>query len=291
MSGPQQPQFQLPAAAQGRLHHASQQGAAITSFLEYGPHLLLDQMGFEPIGAVMGLSVVHLGRIQVAGLRQAVELDGYSTALSLGRLSAIGRMQDEAAALNADGVICHSLVNERRFDAEEHEYSIRGTAVRFRPQPGALRTPGGRPFVYVHSVQALYQMLRRDWAPVAYGYGVCVYHVPHRSLRQALSQTFQNTEIPQFTDAWYTAREIAVSRLQSQLEQQGAQLVMAMDVHENAETFGEHTAEFRAYGSGWVRREGIAKMVPAMDATVAGLIENGVYVTSENPTGPSPSGQ
>jgi uncharacterized protein YbjQ (UPF0145 family) len=282
VSAPPPQQYPLPAAATGRLQHSTQPGAAVTSFFGYAQHLMLEQLGLEPIGAVMGLSVVHIGRVQLAGLRQAIELDGYSQALSMGRLNALHRMQDEAAHLGADGVICHTAVNERRFDAEEHEYSIRGTAVRFRPQPGALRTPSGHPFVCLSSVQALYQMLRRDYAPVAFTYGVCVYHVPHRSLRQALSQTFQNSEIPQFTDAWYTAREIAASRLQAQLEQQGASLVMAMDITEDAQAFGEHTAEFRAHGSGWVKRPGLSRLIGTMDASVAGLLENGVYVTADN---------
>ncbi|MFN2517681.1 MAG: heavy metal-binding domain-containing protein [Jatrophihabitantaceae bacterium] len=280
MSAPQPPS--IPTAAQGRLHHSAQPGAAVTSFLTYSEYLMLDQMGLEPIGAVVGLSVMHLGRIQLAGITQAVELEAYSQFLSAGRLAAIGRMQDEAAALGADGIITQTVVTERRFDAEEHEYSIRGTAVRFRPQPGALRTPSGRPFVFVLAVQTLYQMLRVDMAPVSYGYGVCVYHVPHRSMRQAFGQTFQNVEVPMFTDAWYTAREIALSRLQAMHEQQGAQLVMA-DVVEEAEAFGEHTAEFRAFGTGWVRREGISQLIPPMDATVAGLLANGVYVIADNP--------
>jgi uncharacterized protein YbjQ (UPF0145 family) len=281
MSGPEH--YSLPSTAQGRLHHSTQSGAAATSFLGYSDFIQLDQMGFEPIAAVIGLSVVHLGRIQFAGVKQAIELEGYSQGIGLGALSAIGRLQDEAAMVGADGVLLNTVVTERRFDAEEHEYSIQGTALRFRPQPGALRTPSGRPFVFANSVQVLYQMLKRDHVPVAYGFGVCVYHVPHRSMRQALSQTFQNTEVPQFTDAWYTAREIALSRLQSQLEQNGASVVLHMSVDERAEAFGEHTAEFRAHGSGWVKREGVGKLIPTLDLVPGALVDKGLYVTQSNP--------
>jgi uncharacterized protein YbjQ (UPF0145 family) len=273
----------LPAPAQGRLQHSTQPGAAATSFLDYPQYLLLDQMGFDPIGAVIGLSVVHIGRLQFAGVRQSIELEAYSQAISMGVLSAIRRLQEEAAILGADGVLLSSLVTERRFDAEEHEYSIKGTALRFRPQPGALRAASGLPFLYPNGVTTLYQMLSRDLVPVTIGYGVCVYHVPHRSMRQALSQTFQNTEVPQFTEGWYTAREIALGRLQSQLEQHGASLVLSMDVAEKAEVFGEHTAEFRAHGTGWARREGISRLLPPLDLTAVSTIEKGIYLTAPAP--------
>src|SRR3954451_20779463 len=121
MSAPQPPS--IPTAAQGRLHHSAQPGAGVTSFLTYSEYLMLNQMGLEPIGAVVGLSVMHLGLIHLAGIKQAVELEAYSQFLSAGRLAAIGRMQDEAAALGADGIITQTVVTERRFDAEEHEYS------------------------------------------------------------------------------------------------------------------------------------------------------------------------
>jgi len=275
--------LQLPTTAQGRLQHSAQSGGAVTSLLSYYDYLLLDQMGLEPLGAVMGLSVVHLGRIQLAGLKQPIELDGYTQAITMGLLSSLRRMQEEAALLGADGVLLSTLVTEKHFDAEEHEYSIKGTALRFRPQPGALRNAGGLPFVFPNTTMVLYQMLRRNMVPVTIGYGVCVYHVPHRTMRQALGQTFQNTEVPIFTDSWYTAREIALSRLQAQLEEQGAHFVLSAQLDETAEAFGEHTAEFRSHGTGWARKEGISDLVPEVDLTAISLIEHGMYVTAPLP--------
>lgn len=274
------PQGGVPAAAQSRIHHSVQSGAAATSFFDHTYFLLMEEMGFEPVGAVIGLSVLHIGRPQIAGLRQAVELDQFSNAISMGLVSSLRRLQEEAHALGADGVILKTLVTERRFDAEEHEYSIRGTAVRFAPRPGALRAASGAPFVSALNGRLLYQMLKRGYAPVTCGYGVCVYHVPHRTARQALTQTFQNIEIPQFTDAWYTAREIALSRVQGEMENHGAHIVIDLEVDERAEAFGEHTAEFRAFGSGWAKRPEVAGLIPDVDFTPYGLIEHGVYPTT-----------
>jgi uncharacterized protein YbjQ (UPF0145 family) len=284
---PQQQQLAIPQVAQARLAHDAQPGAAATAFLSFPEYLTLRQMGLEPISTVVGLSVVHLGGIQVSGYKQAVELEAYSQAISLGVLSAAGRMQEEAATLGADGILLQ-YVEERGIGEEEHEYSWAGTALRFTPSPGGLRAAGGLPFVSNATVQTMYQMMRIGLAPVTYTMGVSVYHVPHRSLRQALGQTFRNTEVPVFTDAWYSAREIAMSRLQGQMERQGAQLVLQIKMQTNADVFGEHTAEFRFWGHGWRYVEGLARMIPAVDLSPDALIERGLLVTGSERFSPAP---
>ena len=270
----------LPAVAQERIGRITRGEAAAASMSGYGEYVMLAETGFEPIGPVVGLTVMHLGRIQLAGIKTACELESYSNVISMGILTALARVQEEARLIGADGVILSSI-DRHNFDGEEHQYAAKGTAVRFTPQPGALQTPQGRPFVCQLSAMTLYQMLRRGLAPVAIGYGVCVYHVPHRSMRQAVSQTFQNREIPIFTEGWYTGREIAISRLHSQLEGQGATLILDMNIQEEAEAFGEHTSEFKAVGMGWVHRPEVAQLVPSVDLVAPALIERGaIYPTS-----------
>lgn len=267
----------LPQVAQSRLAHDRQSGASTTAFLAYCDYLNLRQMGFEMIGGVIGISVMHIGGIQVAGMKQAVELETYSQAIGLGLYASCGRLQEEAATLDADGVFLHRI--EERRVGEEHEYAFIGTAMRFAPQPGLLRTSNGLPFVFGSSVMTLYQMMRYGLVPVSFGYGICVYHVPHRTMRQALGQTFQNTEVPIFTDAWYTAREIALSRLQAQMEKQGAETVLGMDVILKADAFGEHSAEFRVSGTGWRTVPGLSNFLPVVDLAPGALIERGLLVT------------
>lgn len=270
-------QYGLPQAAQSRLGHDRQPGAAATAFLTHAQFLTLRQMGLEPIAAVVGLSVMHIGGIQLAGYKQAVELEVYSNAISTGQRTAEARMQEEAGTLGADGVLVDSI--QQRRIGEEHEYTWAGTAVRFTPSPGSLRTANGLPFVFLPGVSLLYQMLRAGYAPVTYGLGVSVYHVPHRTMRQAFGQTFQNTEVPLFTDAWYTAREIALSRLQAVLEQQGAEIVLDMNIDMEADAFGEHTAECRVTGHGWRRLPGLEQIVPTIDLTPEAIVERGLLVT------------
>src|SRR5581483_10901673 len=115
------------------------------------------------------LSVVHLGQIQVAGLKSAVEIEAHSQARTMGWANAMTRMRQEAEQLGADGVFVHTM-NAARFDGEEHEYSVKGTALRLRSQPGALRTPSGQPFSCHCSAMLLYQYLRRGLCPVAVRY-------------------------------------------------------------------------------------------------------------------------
>lgn len=266
----------IPQVAQNRLAHDREAGAARTAFLSAGDYLNLRQIGFEPIAGVVGLSVVHIGGIQLAGYKQATELGVYSNAITIGLIDAAGRLQEEAGTLGADGVIVHQI--EERHIGEEHEYAWSGTAVRFETSPGVLKAASGLPFLFAQSTQLLYQMMRTGMVPVTYGYGVCVYHVPHRSLRQAMGQTFQNAEVPVFTDAWYTAREIAVAKLQAQMEQHGAQLVLNMHMAMTADAYGEHTAEFRLSGSGWRHVEGLQQAMPVIDLAPEALIERGLTV-------------
>jgi len=269
----------LPPAAQDRISRIAQGGSPGLAFTDYGQFAMIDDVGFDVLGAVVGLSIMHIGRVQLTGIRTPTELEAYSQALSAGILNALGRLQEEARQLGADGVLV-SAVSKKHFDMEEHEYSVKGTAVRFRSKPGALRTPSGDPFVCSTPVITLYQMLRRGICPIALGYGVCVYHVPHRTIRQSLGQTFQNTEVPIFTEGWYTAREIALTRLETQLQPKGAQWILDVDVAEEAEVFGEHTSEFRAVGTGWVRRDEVKQMIPEIDLVAPSLIERGaVYPT------------
>jgi uncharacterized protein YbjQ (UPF0145 family) len=264
----------IPAVAQSRIQHQSQAGAAPVSMMGYSEELLLRDAGIEPISGVIGLSIVHVGQLQLSGLKQPVELEAYSRALTMGWSNALARVQQEADLLGADGVIIRTI-DAKKFDAEEHEYSFKGTAVRLGTQPGALRTPTGAPFVTFLSGLGLYLMLRRGIAPVTRRYEVCVYHVPHRTLRQSLGQTFQNTEVPVFTEGWYTAREIALSRLQLSLEQAGSEIVMGTNVEEFAEVFGEHTAEYRAAGEGWRRMPELGDLVAEVDLTLFSLFERG----------------
>ena len=48
--------------------------------------------------------------------------------------------------------------------------------------------------------------------------GTCVYHIAHRGLGQTLGSVGQNVELPNFTQALYEARELAMTRMQDEAE-------------------------------------------------------------------------
>lgn len=279
MTSPQQGSA-IPQAGQWRLNHSMQQGAAKTSFLGHSSFALLDQMGFEPVGVVIGTSIMHIGGIQVAGWSTPRELDTYSGAIMIGIDNALRRLRDEAAIMGADGVHLKTMVQRSNVAGEEHEYKVSGTALRFRPKPGAMRARDGGPFINTTAPTSLYQMMKRGWVPSTVAYGACVYHVPHRTMRQSLKQTFQNAEVPLFTESWYTAREIALGRMQTNVEQSGSELVLGVTVEEEYGVHGEHAILFLAQGEGWSRRDDLKQLIPDVDLTTVALMDKEVMMTA-----------
>lgn len=262
----------MPEIAESRLRHLAS-GGVPGSMMHDDEFLLLSDAGFEPLGAVYGLSVVHLGKISLSASQEPSELEGYSQAFTSAVNNAVDRMLNEADTLGADGVYLLAW-GSRHFDGEEFEYRCRGTAVRFKPRPGALRTPKGRPFLTGCSAVTLYQYLRRGFCPVSFRLVSCVYHVPHRMTRASFGQRFANVEVPSFTTGWYTAQETALARLQEALEADGSELNLRIgtDVAKQGD-FGDYTAELQAYGRGWRRMPELTDLVPEVDSDVPGLVE------------------
>src|ERR1700692_1697269 len=91
----------LDPVASERLVHAGPGGASPLSINEVA---LLHGAGFEPIELVMGVSVFHVG-YQFTGIRQQSELPVLTEATYRARWNAMYRMQAEADALDADGIV------------------------------------------------------------------------------------------------------------------------------------------------------------------------------------------
>ena len=79
--------------------------------------------------------------------------------------------------------------------------------------------------------------------------GTCVYHVAHRRLGNVLSNIGQNTELPQFTQALYDARELAMERMQKEAEALHAEGIVGVQLHQRNHSWGAHTTEFFAIGT------------------------------------------
>jgi uncharacterized protein YbjQ (UPF0145 family) len=79
--------------------------------------------------------------------------------------------------------------------------------------------------------------------------GSCVYHVAHQGMMQSLGQVGRNVELTNFTQALYDARELAMTKMQSEAKELQATGMVGVQLRENSHGWGSHTIEFFALGT------------------------------------------
>ena len=245
--------FGVPAEAVSRLQQsrAGMPGAVFTSDLSVNEFLLVREAGFRPLGFVLGTSVYHVG-IQAGKWRQNMELDVLSQAMYHARDLAMTRMEAEAAALGADGIVgVRFEVRMREWGQHVAEFIAVGTAVvgEQPPPSGAWRDNRGRPFTSDLSGQEFWTLLQSGYAPLSLVMGTCVYHVAHQGMLQAMGNAGQNVELPMYTQAMYDARELAMGRMQAEARARGAEGVIGFRLEEYGHAWGQHATEFFAIGT------------------------------------------
>jgi uncharacterized protein YbjQ (UPF0145 family) len=222
-------------------------GQVFTSDLSVNEFLLVREAGFEPLGMVLGTSVYHIG-FQLQRWGKSQELTTLSQAMYQARELAIGRMEAEADALGADGVVGMRLeVRLYEWGQDTAEFVAIGTAVKARS--GAFRTPAGKPFTSDLSGQDFWVLSQAGYAPLALVMGTCVYHVAHQNLAGWVGSAGTNVELPSFTQALYEARELAMARMQREAEAAGAAGIVGAQIQEKSHVWGSHTIEFFAVGT------------------------------------------
>jgi uncharacterized protein YbjQ (UPF0145 family) len=244
----------VPEDARGRL--AQNRAGLFTSDLSVREFLLVEQAGFEPLGLVVGSSIYHIG-FQQSSWNQNQEMDVLSQAMYHARELAMTRMEEEADALGADGVVGVRLdIGRYEWGANLAEFIAIGTAVKHRA--GELhRAPNGRPFTSDLSGQDFWTLLAAGYRPLGMCMGSCVYHVAHQGLRQAFRRMGQNVEMENYTQALYDARELAMERMQAEAQALQARGVVGVDLSERSHGWGSHVIEFFAVGTAVVpTREG-----------------------------------
>jgi uncharacterized protein YbjQ (UPF0145 family) len=249
----------VPDSARARLEQ--NKDGLFTSDLTVNEFLLITEAGFDPLGLVVGSSIYHIG-IQVANWRKNQELDVLSAAMYHARELAMTRMEEEADDLGADGIVGVRL-DIGRYDWGQHmaEFIAIGTAVRHRD--GTLhRAPNGRPFTSDLSGQAFWSLLRTGHRPVGMVMGSCVYHVAHRGMLKTLGQIGRNVELPNYTQALYNARELAMQRMQSEAKALEANGIVGVDMQEKSHGWGSHIIEFFAIGTAIVPATGDHRITP-----------------------------
>jgi uncharacterized protein YbjQ (UPF0145 family) len=210
--------------------------------------ILIKQAGFDPLGLVLGSSIYHIG-LQTASYNQNQELGVLTQAMYHARELAMTRMEEEADQLGADGIVGVRLdIGRHEWGADLAEFIAIGTAVKHRG--GELhRAPNGRPFTSDLSGQDFSTLLRGGYRPVGLAMGNCVYHVAHQGIRASLKRLGRNQEMPNYTQALYEARELAMERMQTEANEVQAEGIVGARIVEQSHGWGSHVIEFFAIGT------------------------------------------
>jgi uncharacterized protein YbjQ (UPF0145 family) len=240
----------IPASGRERIERMKQEVARgfFTSDLSVNEFLLVKQSGFEPLGLVLGSSIYHIG-FQQAMWNQSQELGVLTQAMYHARELAMTRMEEEADQLGADGIVGVRLdIGRYDWGADLAEFIAVGTAVKHRA--GELhRAPNGRPFTSDLSGQDFATLLRAGYRPVGLVMGNCVYHVGRQGMLASLKQVGRNVEMPNYTQALYEARELAMERMQRETDELQANGIVGARIVERSHGWGSHVIEFFAIGT------------------------------------------
>jgi uncharacterized protein YbjQ (UPF0145 family) len=242
----------LPPDALHRLQELEGRGEArpfFTSDLSVNEFLLVKEAGFDPRGLVYGSSIYHIG-LQRRTWSSNQELTKLTQAMYTARELAMARMEAEAEILGADGVVGVRL-DIKYYDWGKHsaEFIAVGTAVSARGAEGSWRTVEGKPFTSDLSGQDFWTLVQSGYLPLGLVLGTCVYHVAHRGPVAAAAQSYVNTELENFTQGLYDARELAMTRMQDEALRLGAEGIVGVHLEEKTHFWGSHVIEFLAVGT------------------------------------------
>jgi uncharacterized protein YbjQ (UPF0145 family) len=238
----------LPKDALRRLGELQGKDALFTSDLSVNEFLLIKEAGFHPRGLVVGSSIYHIG-FSARGWSTSREVQTLTQAMYAARELAMSRMEEEAAVLGADGVVGVRLdVGFYEWGRGTAEFLALGTAVSAE-DGGNWKTPEGKPFTSDLSGQDFWTLLQAGHAPLGLVMGTCVYHVAHQGMFKAMGNIGQNKEMPNFTQALYEARELAMERMQDEAKKVGAEGIVGVQIQEKSHVWGSHTIEFFSMGT------------------------------------------
>jgi uncharacterized protein YbjQ (UPF0145 family) len=146
-------------------------------------------------------------------------------------------------------------VNYYEWGSDSAEFIAFGTAVKAEDGT-SYRNAQGKPFTSDLSGQDFWTLMQTGHVPQALVMGTCVFHIAHRKLSQALGSMGQNVELPNFTQALYEARELAMTRMQDEAQQLNASGIVGVRLEEKSHQWGSHTIEFLALGTAVSKRGG-----------------------------------
>lgn len=238
----------VPSSRARRSGRAARPRGGATSALSIDETLLLHSAGWEPVDLVFGVAwwSIPWGVWQW----QTGEVQEASSAFHGAMGQATQVLQDECAKAGGTGVL--GVEVELQVASHHVAVTLSGTAVR------RIGTPGGR-FEFLSDLTARDFVLldRAGWWPLGVVAGASFVIAPRRTARQWASQQTQNLELPNLTQAFYLAREKAMTRLQDSGIELGADGVVAVKLREGPIGYGSNRVlQFVAVGTGVHLREG-----------------------------------
>jgi uncharacterized protein YbjQ (UPF0145 family) len=210
--------------------------------------LLAEASGFRPRGLVFGCSIFHAGTRPYRPTRSC-EVGPLSSGLYEARHDALSRMSDEALALGADGVIGVRLtLSTGTWSDKSVEFNAVGTAVE-ATDGWDWSASDGVPFTSDLSGREFFTLLRSGYRPLGFVMGTCVYHVGRRRIPVVARQAGRNVELEVQTQALYSARELAMTRMQDEAAALGAAGVVGSRITESTHVWRRSFIEFLAFGT------------------------------------------
>lgn len=240
-----------------------------TSLMEVASFAGARSVGLQPLGEVMGCTVVHLGwqgwggcgyygygpapTTVTSGSRSRFSgFAPYVDALRGAYDAAVGRLLAEAVAMRAHGVVGVSLTETHMSGGRE--FLALGTAVR-----ADTAVFLERPFVTELDGNDVAALLHAGWVPAALAYGISVgvRHDDYRTQRQAMS--WRNAEVSGYTELVQQVRHDARLRFGERVRLVGADGALvsrtSLHVHEQEPSDGhvDHVAEATVFGTALAR--------------------------------------
>ena len=220
----------LPTQALRRLSEETAAGHPLfSSDLSTKEFALTRNQGYRPLSQVMGSSIYHVGwqyTLNYPRFTTAYELTTVTNAHQQAVQLALGRLQQEAALLKAHGVIGVRF-NRREYEWGSNllEYTAIGTAIRL---PDAPLFP--RPFLSDLSGQEFWTLLQAGYFPAGLVTGFCSYCVSAGWEVSQILRSWSNQEVAAYSQAIYTARDLAMNRLEAAARSLNALGVVGMHI-------------------------------------------------------------
>jgi uncharacterized protein YbjQ (UPF0145 family) len=120
------------------------------------------------------------------------------------------------------------------------EFAAIGTAIR---EANVTREQAKKLFLSELSGEEFWKLRQAGFRPVGVAVGNCTYYqIPSWSTQSVTTGgwfnrgSWQNQELPEYTQALYTARELAMSRMEEEARQVGATGIVSVEVEVDTET-------------------------------------------------------